>query len=130
MDIISQTTQILEQSVELMKNPAVSGAVNGFLGWMKNIFSNNKRAQQRLEMIEKMEANEEIIKGLQTNLDDLLYENEELKKQFEGKLAELQEQLQNAGVQITKTNTMNITGDGNIGLQDINGGDINININK
>ncbi len=129
MDVLTQTTQILTQSAELMKNPAVAGAVSGFFGWMKNIFSNNKRAKERIEMIEKLQASEEVIKGLQTNLDDLLYENEDLKKQFEEKLTELQEQLKNAGVQITKTNTMNITGNNNIGLQDINGGNININKN-
>jgi len=129
-DLLIQTGQILQQSSELMKNPAVAGAVTGFIGWMKNIFSNNKRAKERLEMIEKMQANEETINQLKTNLDDLLYENQDLQKQLEEKLAELQKTISNAGISITKTNTVNIEGNNNSVFQDINKSTINYNNSK
>jgi hypothetical protein len=129
-DLLIQTGQILQQSSELMKNPAVAGAVTGFIGWMKNIFSNNKRAKERLEMIEKMQANEETINQLKTNLDDLLYENQDLQKQLEEKLAELQKTISSAGISITKTNTVNIEGNNNSVFQDINKSTINYNNSK
>ncbi len=33
MDVLTQTSTILQQSAELMKNPAVSGAVTGLMGF-------------------------------------------------------------------------------------------------
>ncbi len=128
--ILTQTVEILKQSAELMKVPAVSSAMTGLIKWLKNLFKNNKRAQERLEMIEKLQANEETIKQLQINLDDLLYENQELKKQLEEKIKEIQEKISASGININKTNTINITGDGNIAIPDVNNSNINININK
>ncbi len=129
-DVITQVGQILQQGQELLGNPAVAPVVKGLIDWMKGLFKNNKRAQQRLEMIERMEASEKEIEALKVSLDDLLYENEELKKQLEQKLAEVQNALQAAGINIQKTNTINITGDGNIALQDIQGGNINLNVSS
>lgn len=125
--IISQAGAILQQGAELMKNPAISGAVTGLFGWLKDVFKNNKRAKERLELIEKAEANEETIKQLQTNLDDLLYENEEYQKQLAALVEEVKKQADKAGVSnVTKTNTMNVTGDKNISIQDSKG-DITLN---
>jgi hypothetical protein len=126
-ELISQAGNILQQSAQLMKIPAVSGAVTGLFGWLKNAFKNNKRAKERLELIEKAEANEETIKQLQTNIDDLLYDNEEYQKQLVELVEEVKKQADKAGVSnITKTNTMNITGNSNISIQDSKG-DINLN---
>ena len=125
--LITQAGAILQQSVELMKIPAVSGAVTGLFGWLKNAFKNNKRAKERLELIEKAEANEETIKQLQTNLDDLLYDNEAYQKQLAELVEEVKKQADKAGVKnVTKTNTMNVTGNSNISIQDSKG-DIKLN---
>ena len=130
-DLLSQVSQILQNGKDLMSNPTVSGAVTGLLGWMKKAFKNNKRAQERLEMIERLEANEEVINQLKTNLDDLLYDNEQLQKELEEKVKEVNEAMAKAGINITKTNTMNINGDNNIGIQDVSGGgNININVER
>ncbi|MEA2042680.1 MAG: hypothetical protein U9N85_09035 [Bacteroidota bacterium] len=126
-ELISQAGAVLKQGTELMKIPAVSGAVAGLFGWLKKAFKNNKRAQERLELIQKAEANEETIKQLQTNLDDLLYDNEEYQKQLAEMVEEVKKQADKAGVKnVTKTNTMNVTGNSNISIQDSKG-DINLN---
>ncbi len=116
MDIVAKTIQILSKSSELLQEPAVADAISEFIQLLKNILSDYRRARERLEIIVKMEANEKIIKGLQTNLDDLLYENEELKKQLEEKLQEIHENLKDAGIQIK------IEGDENINFFSITSG--------
>jgi len=126
--LLTQTGAILQQSAELLKNPVVMPAVKGLFDFFKNAFSNNKRAKERLEMIEKMDANEEAINAFKTNIDDLLYENEDLKKQLEKIVSQVEEKMKEAGMgNITKNNTMNISGDNSLGIQDISGGNITIN---
>jgi len=72
-------------------------------GWLKKAFKNSKRAQERLELIEKAEANKETIKQLQTNIDDLLYDNEEYQKQLAELVEDVKKQADKAGVKnITK----------------------------
>ena len=122
MDLLTQTSAILSQGAELMKNPAVGTAVTGMFTWMKDLFKNNKRAQERLELIEKSEANESTINDLKTNLDDLLYNNEELKKQLEEQVTKVEKMMEKAGVQsnVSKTNVMKDTGDNSQNFQDVN----------
>ncbi len=52
MEIVTQTSAILKQGVELMKNPAISGAVTGMFGWLKGILG-KKSANEKLELIDK-----------------------------------------------------------------------------
>jgi len=117
----------LQQSAELLKNPVVIPAIQGMFGFLKKAFSNNKKAQERLEMIEKMEANEETINGLKNSLDDLLYDNEELKKELEQHVIAVEEKKQAAGININVNNSLNIKEDNNVGMKDINNSSININ---
>jgi len=127
MELVNQTTAILTQGAELMKNPAISGAVTGFFGWVKGILG-KKSAKEKLELIEQNKHNEATIAGLQANLEFILEDNEDLQKQLAEKLKEVEQLMKKEGIQsITKTNTMTTIGDGNINLQDINGGDITIN---
>jgi len=132
MELIGQANAIFSQGAELMKNPAISGAVGGMFSWMKGVFKNNKRAQERLELIEKSQANEEAIKGLSSSLDDVLYGNEELQKQLAEKLKEIETIMQRENINnsvTTTTTTITTTGDGNkIGSNvDTGGGDFIIN---
>ncbi len=126
--LITQTGQLLQQSADLLKNPIVVPALKGVFGLLKGAFSNNKRAQQRLEMVEKLEANEEDIKALTTNIDDLIFDNEELKKQLADAIANVEEKKVEAGI-TTETTNINVditnSGDGNNIIAGINkGGDI------
>jgi hypothetical protein len=127
-DLINQAGAILEKSAELVQIPAVSGAIDSFFNWLSGVFSNKKKSLEQIELIKQNNHNKETITGLMTNLDFVIDDNEDLRKQLEIKVKELDELAKKAGVKnITKTNTMTITGNGNIGLQDINGGNININ---
>lgn len=138
-ELITQAGTILQQSAELLKNPVVLPAVQGMFGFLKKAFSGNKRAQERLEMIEKMKATEEIseenkavIDGLKTNLDDLLYDNEELQKQLAEFMKQVEEKKEEAGIAPTETTTINTTinasGDNNkIAAGIKNAGDITFN---
>jgi len=136
--IIATAGAILAQSVELFKSPIVKESVQGLFGFLKKAFTNNKRAQERIEILEKLDSSqesikkgEEAIKALETSLDDLLYDNEELKKQLETEVKKVETKMQEAGISINKTNTFTITGNDNIGLQDItNTNNSNINITK
>ncbi|MBN2892096.1 MAG: hypothetical protein JXL97_09530 [Bacteroidales bacterium] len=128
MSIVMQAGAILQQSSELLKNPVVLPAIQGMFGFLKKAFGNNKRAQERLEMIEKMEANAETIAALKVSIDDLLYDNDELKKELEKHVKVVEEKVKEAGISISKNNSLTVNGDGNIvGGMDINNSSININ---
>lgn len=139
MSLVGQTGQILSQSAELLKNPLVVPALKGVFGVLKGAFGGNKRAQQRLEMLEKMEAteaaseeNKQLIEQLKVSLDDALFENEELEKKLAEVLTQVEEKMKEAGVGNNVTNitkTLNSTGDNNINVMDVGEG-VNININK
>ena len=109
--------QILKQSTVLLKNPAIGGAFTGMTGWIKSAFNNNIRAKERLELIEKAEANENAINQLKTNLEDLFYNNEDLQKQLTEKVDEVKKLMKQEGLSVSKTNTMATTGNGNISIQ-------------
>ena len=129
-NLLSQTGNVLSKGMELMSNPAIGGAVTGLIGWMKGLFKNNKRALERLAMVEKAEADEKTIEKLTNSLEDEIYENEELQKQFAEELKKVEAIMKKEGVtNITKTNTINTTNSTNTKIaQDINiKGDIIIN---
>jgi len=129
-ELIMYAGDILRQSSELMKNPAVGAAVSGMVSWLGGAFGNKKSTAEKLELIEKNEHDDETIKSLQANLEFMLEDNEELQQQLAEKLKEIDTVMKKEGVNITtKTNTINITGDNNTAVQGIEGkGDININI--
>jgi len=129
MELINQTSAILTQSAELIKNPAISGTITSMFSWLKNVFKNNKRAKERIELIEKTEANEDTINQLKTNLDDVLYNNKNLQKELLEKVKEIELLMKNEGIQnISKSNTINVTGSSNKIMQGITiSGDFKIN---
>lgn len=127
MELITLTGVILGQSAKLMENPAVGDAVKGVFKWVGGILG-KKSSQEKLEQIERNEHTEETVNSVKSNLEFVLEDNEELQKQLAAKLKELQNIMQREGVKmVTKTNTMNVSGNQNISLQDINsGGNITI----
>lgn len=127
-DVLAQTSSILQQSGELIKNPAIRGIVTGFIGFLKNAFVNKKKAQQWIEMVEKQEATDSEIIKLEGALEELLDENSDLKAKFEEQLKKVNDATQAAGMTITKNNSIKNSGNGNINIQDISNhsGDINI----
>jgi len=127
--LITQTGQLLQQSADLLKNPVVVPALKGVFGLLKGAFGNNKRAQQRLEMVEKLEANEDDIKALTTNIDDLVFDNEELRKQLSEAITKVEEKKVEAGITndtTTITTTITNSGDSTIIAGIKKAGDINI----
>ena len=127
-ELIEQTVNIFAQSQELLKRPEVKGVVSGFLSWIgSKIFANKKATKEKLALIEQQKAEAETIAGLKSNLEFVLEGNDELQKQLEEKVKEVDLLLKQAGVQITKTNTINITGNNNKTYQDINNSTITDN---
>jgi len=130
-DLIQQTGNILAQSQELLKEPEVTGAISEFLHWIgKKIFGNKKATQEKLALIEQHKADKETIASLKSNLEFVLEGNEELQKKLEEKVKEVDLLLKKSGEQITKTNTVTITGDGNNVIHDVNNSNITYNSNN
>ena len=128
-ELIAQTGAILGQATELLKIPAIGGAVTGLFGWLGKVFT-KKSSKERLTLIEQNKHSEETIKVLKNNLQFEIEDNEELQAQLAQKLKEIEKLMKQEGVNtVKKTNTMNVTGNGNINFQDINlkGGNISVN---
>jgi predicted metal-dependent hydrolase len=130
-DLMQQTGNILAQSQELLKQPEIKGAVSGFLSWIgSKIFANKKAKQERLALIEKQKADEQTINDLKSDIRSIVEDNEELQKELAEKVKEVELLLKKANVQITKTNTVNITGNENTVFQDITGNVTNMKIGR
>jgi hypothetical protein len=124
MEVIAITGAILSQANKLMENPAVGKAVDGVVTWIGNMLG-KKSATDKLEQIQQPdnhteEAVTEAVNSIKANLEFMLEDNKDLQAQLAEKVAEVQKVMQQEGMQlITKTNTMTVTGDGNISLQDL-----------
>ena len=127
LELVSVTGVILSQASELMKNPAVKGAVSGMVDWIGNVLG-KPSAKEKLKLIEENQHDESTIESLKSNLEFMLEDNQELQQQLSQKLKEIQEISQREGIKITTTtNTINITGDNNTTIQGVSSkGDINI----
>jgi len=113
-NIINQTGAVLEKSAELLKNPALGEAVTGLFSWLGNIFI-KPSVKEKLELVEQNKHNDKIIAVLMANLEFILEGNEDLQNQLTEKLKELDLLMKQAGVStITKTNAINLTGNGNM----------------
>jgi hypothetical protein len=127
-ELIQQTENILAQSQELLKQPEVKAVVSSFLSWIGNkIFANKKSAQEKLALVEQLKANTDTITVLKANLEFVLDGNEELQKELTEKVKEVDLLLKKAGVQTSKNNAVNITGNSNKVYQDINNSTITDN---
>lgn len=105
----------------------MKGAISGFLSWIgSKIFLNKKATNEKLALIEQQKADAVTIAGLKANLELMLDGNEELQKELAEKVKEVDLLLKQAGVQTTKTNTINATGNNKI-YQDINNSTITDN---
>lgn len=129
-ELITYAGDILRQSAELMKNPAVATAVSGMVSWLSGVFGKKQSTEEKLRLIEENKHTDETVRSLQSNLEFLLEDNRELQEQLSARLREIDTVMKQEGMSIvTKTNTMNITGDNNTAIQGIEGkGDINISI--
>ncbi len=126
MELVNQTTEILKQGTELMKNPTISGAITGLFGWLKGILG-KKSAKEKLELIEQNKHNEGTIAGLEANLEFILEDNKDLQTQLAEKVKEVELLMDKAGVQaITKNNNIRIKGNSKV-FQDINDSTISDN---
>ncbi len=137
MELVNQASGILLKGAELMKNPAISGAVTGMFSWLKGVLG-KKSAQEKLSLIEQNKHDESTIAGLKANLEFILEDNEDLQKQLAEKIEEVDTLMQKEGMEsiiITSTSTVGDNSDGNVSIQgetNINsgGGDINFGGNK
>lgn len=128
MEIIALTGALIQGGKKLMENEAVAETVNGVFGWIGNALGGKKSVVETLEKAESGEASEDEVNSLKSKLEFILEDNDALQKQLAAKLEEVQKVADREGVtMVTKTNTMNISGNNNISLQDITpGGDISI----
>lgn len=128
-ELVTQTGAILLKSAELLKNPAIGGAVTGMFSWLKEVLG-KKSAKEKLELIENNEHNEDTINSLKSNLDFILEDNDDLQAQLAEKLKELDLLMKQEGVDSSvTTNTINVGNNSNPKIvQGINTkGDITIN---
>jgi len=122
IELIALTGAIISGGKKLMENEAVAESVNGVIGWIGNALGGKKSVQEKLEKIESDEFTEDDANSIKSNLEFVLEDNEELQQQLKAKLAEVEKVAAKEGVTIvTKTNTMNVTGDKNISVQDSSG---------
>ena len=126
-ELINEIGEILKQSNELIKNPAIGGTIAALFSWLKDKIK-NKSAKERLELIEQNKHEEETIAALKVNLEMILEDKIELQNQLTEKLEKVKKSMKAEGLNISTINTMNIKGNGNINFQ----GNIakNIIINK
>ncbi len=126
-ELVTQTGAILGQATELLKIPAIGGAVTGLFGWLGNVIT-KKSAKEKLEFIKQNNADEETIKELQGILKYEIEDNKELQGQLEEQIKKIDLLMETAGVKnITKTNTVIVSGTSHITAVDINKSTITIN---
>ena len=128
VELISQASQLLQQSGDLLSHPVVGIAAKEFVGWLGGKFG-KASAKEKLAQIEEGKADEKTLAGFEAHLEFILEDNEQLQKELAGKIKQLEEVMAKEGISIVhKTNTMNITGADSKGLQDVNSrqGDVNI----
>ena len=126
-ELVTQTGAILGQAAELLKIPAISSAVTGLFGWLGNVFT-KKSAKEKLALIEQNQHSEDTIVGLEANLEAVLEDNEGLQMELAEKLKEIEKVMKENGVKnVTKTNTVTVSGTGHITVVDTNKSTITIN---
>jgi len=127
-ELINQAVGILSKGAELLKNPAISGAVSGMFGWMKDVLG-KKSAKEKLELIEQNKHSDDTINTLKANLEFMLEDNDELQKQLADKVGEVTKLAEKEGIKnVTKYIDISIKGDKDIVLVDFKGGDLDLSI--
>lgn len=120
MELITLAGVILSGANKLMENEKVGNAVKGVMTWIGGALG-KPSANEKLQQIEQNSNVEDNVNSIKANLKFVLEDNQALQSQLAAKLEELQSLMQKEGIPMpSKTNTMNITGNENIGFQDIN----------
>jgi hypothetical protein len=119
MDPITLAGVILSGANKLMENETVGNAVKGVMNWIGGVLG-KPSATEKLHQIEQNQQVEESVNSIKANLEFVLEGNQDLQNQLAAKLEEIQALMKKENVQMPKTNTMTITGNENIGFQDIN----------
>ncbi|TVQ14375.1 MAG: hypothetical protein EA361_07905 [Bacteroidetes bacterium] len=127
MEVIALAGVVLSQASKLKENETVGKAVEGVIKWIGSALG-KPSAREKLQQIEANQQVEDNVNSIKANLEFVLEDNQALQSQLAAKLEELQNLMQKEGIPMpSKTNTMNIEGNENIGFQDINTqGNINI----
>jgi hypothetical protein len=119
MEIITLAGVILSQANKLMENEKVGNAVKGVMNWIGGVLG-KPSANEKLQQIEENQNLEDNVNSIKANLEFVLEDNQALQSQLAAKLEELQGVMKQEGIQlVTKTNTMNVSGNENISFQDI-----------
>lgn len=126
-DLIFQTSQILQQSSEIFNHPVVGVAMKEMIGWLGGQFGKDS-AKEKLKRIEEGDDSTENLTAFEAQLEFILDDNENLQKELAEKVQQIQQLMVREGISIkTISNTMNVSGDHNISIQDVDSkGDINI----
>lgn len=119
MEIITLAGVILSQANKLMENEKVGSAVKGVMSWIGGVLG-KPSANEKLQQIEENQNLEDNVNSIKSNLEFVLEDNQALQSQLAAKLEELQGIMKQEGIQlVTKTNTMNVSGNDNISFLDI-----------
>jgi hypothetical protein len=120
LEIVVSAGVLLGQATKLLENETVAKAVKGFTNWVGEVIGKTF-AKEKIIEIETSQNVEQDVAMLQSQLEFVLRGNSELQQQLAEKIAGLHELLKKEGIPLpTKTNTLNISGERNIALQDIN----------
>ena len=119
IELIPIALGLIGQFSALAENPNVKPVIKDLSNWVGNLFSSNS-AKEKLAQIEEGKADEKTVIGIEANLEFILEDNEQLQKELAEKIKQLEEVMAKEGISIVKkSNTMNISGDGNISIQDL-----------
>jgi hypothetical protein len=134
--IIDKTMTVVQQTSDFLKetgtNEIAKTAAKGFFSWLGDLFTKNS-AKEKLKLVEENSTNQEAIVGLKANLEFILENNEDLQKQLEEKVTQIDLLLKQQIPQNINKNTTTIgdNSSNNTIIQGINSGnDTNITIGK
>lgn len=107
-EIIKNTTDLIEQGGEFLKQPAVAGLFSGLKNWVSNLLTRNKAAKEKLA--EALKAKDQLT-VLQVNLEFMEKWNAEMQAELEEKEKEIDTFAKRAGLNLSgSTNINSITG--------------------
>lgn len=114
------TTAMIVGAAALYVADKVAGKVIGDSALaLWNKFQTFMQGEPLLSILPEAYDSPNTLKKLETRLDEKFAENPEARRELEEAFNQLPQQI--------KHNVMNITGSGNIGIQDVQGSTVNIN---
>lgn len=96
-EILTFSSSVFNNLFEYAKNPAVSSAITGTLGWITSNFESSKLAENIKSLTEEElseEKKSEIINESNAELERILNENSALQEELKAKLSSLNSEIE------------------------------------